>query len=300
MAVPGFQDLMLPILQILKNGNVYTFSEVADELVRGFDLAEDDLRETLPSGRQTKFANRFSWARIYLREAGLIEINERKALRITTEGLQVLTRNPARVDIKFLGQFPKFIEFRQRGKNNERQQEHENVVEQTPEEIFDLEYQNLRRALAKELLAKVKSSSPSFFENLVIDLLVTMGYGGSRNDAAKVGRSGDDGIDGIIKEDKLGLDAIYIQAKKWENSVGRPIVQAFAGSLEGQRARKGILITSSYFTEDAKDYVKRIEKRIVLIDGDQLTQLMIDYGVGVSEKAIYVVKRVDEDYFNQE
>jgi restriction system protein len=222
-------------------------------------------------------------------------------MSITQYGLQVLARHPTRIDIKFLSKFPKFIEFRQRGKNSERIADTEGTIEQTPEEILELGYQNLRRALAKELLEKIKTSSPSFFENLVIDLLVAMGYGGSRNDAAQVvGKPGDEGIDGVIKEDKLGLDAIYIQAKKWENSIGRPVVQAFAGSLEGQRARKGIFITSSYFTEDAKKYVERIEKRIVLVDGDQLTQLMMDYGIGVAEKVTYVVKRIDEDYFNQE
>lgn len=292
---------MLPILQILSDGNEHTFKEISDELIAGFVLTEDDLKELLPSGRQTKFTNRYSWARIYLKEAGLIEISARKTIRLTSEGLQVLGMNIARVDIKFLGRYPKFNEFRQRGKNTQRNREVKEIAEQTPDEILELEYQNLRQALAQELLLNIKASSSRFFERLVIDLLVAMGYGGSINDAAKVvGKPGDDGIDGAINEDKLGLDTIYVQAKKWENSVGRPEVQKFAGSLEGQRARKGIFITSSYFTEDAKEYVRRIEKRIVLIDGEYLTQLMIDYGIGVAEKEVYIVKRVDEDYFNQE
>ena len=213
----------------------------------------------------------------------------------------VLSNPPNRIDIKFLGRFPKFVEFRQRGKNNDRTQEVEETTEQTPLEILELSYQKLRDTLAQQLLSTIKDCSNRFFEELVLDLLVAMGYGGSRKDAAEhLGRSGDDGIDGVIKEDKLGLDSIYIQAKKWENSVGRPVVQAFAGSLEGQRARKGVFITTSYFTEDAKKYVDRIEKRIVLIDGKQLTQLMIDYGIGVSEKQVLVVKDIDEDYFSQD
>jgi restriction system protein len=210
--------------------------------------------------------------------------------------------------MKFLEQFPKYREFR---KNVSSSDEEINELpglsqfvneqsKETPEELLEQSYQSLRRTLAQEVLERVKLSSPYFFEQLVVDLLVAMGYGGSITDAGQaVGKSGDDGIDGIIKEDKLGLDTIYIQAKRWENPVGRPVVQAFAGSLEGQRGKKGILITTSRFSQDAKDYVNRIEKKIVLIDGEQLAQLMMDYNVGVSEKATYVVKKIDEDYFGE-
>jgi len=300
MAVPDFQSIMLPILQVIADKNRYTFREVADALARGFELTEDDLREMLPSGRQTRFSNRFAWARIYLREAGLINIIERKALIITQQGSQVLENPPNRIDIKFLQRFPKFVEFRQRGRNNDKTQEVEEVTEQTPLEILLSSYQKLRDTLAQQLLSTIKDCSDRFFEELVLDLLVAMGYGGSREDAARVGRSGDEGIDGIIKEDRLGLDSIYVQAKKWENPVGRPVVQGFAGSLDGQRARKGVFITTSYFTEEAWRYVRSIEKRIVLIDGKLLTQLMIDYGIGVVEQQVFVVKDINEDYFGQD
>ncbi len=171
----------------------------------------------------------------------------------------------------------------------------------TPSELLESSYQGLRQALADELLERIEKASPRFFERLVVDLLVAMGYGGSRADAGQaVGRSGDDGIDGIIKEDRLGLDFVYVQAKRWDQAVSRPLVQAFAGSLEGQRARKGVFITTSRFTREAEEYVTRIEKRIVLVDGERLAQLMIDHGVGVADVASYHVKRVDLDYFDEE
>ncbi len=300
MAVPDFQTLMLPILRILEDRREYKISEITASIIEWFGLSEDDQKELLPSGRQTRLSNRLAWARIYLDRAGLIEKNERKTIQITPRGLGVIQDNPQRITIRYLTQFPEFNEFR--AANKEQEQHHESRdVDQTPEEILDASYQNLRRELASELLERLRVCSPGFFEYLVIDLLVAMGYGGSRSDAGQaVGKSGDDGIDGIIKEDKLGLDVIYIQAKRWANSVGRPIVQAFAGSLEGQRAKKGILITTSFFTQDAREYVNRIEKKIILIDGETLAQLMIDYDIGVAAKATYVIKKVDEDYFNNE
>lgn len=293
MAVPDFQSLMLPLLKIAGDGREHRLSEAIEALAVQFRLSEDDRRELLPSARQAKFDNRVGWARRYVKKAGLLESTERGKFRITERGLEVLRGNPASIDVKFLMQFPEFVEFRsvkQRGENEE--------ATETPEEALELGYQNLRRNLAEDLLERMKSCSPRFFEKLVVDLLVEMGYGGSRKDAGQaVGQSGDGGIDGIIKEDKLGLDVVYIQAKRWEATVGRPTVQAFAGSLEGQRARKGVLITTSQFSPDAKDYVTRIEKKIVLIDGEQLAQLMIDHGVGVTEVVSYPVKKVDIDYF---
>jgi restriction system protein len=212
-----------------------------------------------------------------------------------------LKKKPGSIDLKFLMQFPEFQKFR----HHRVVQGEELVVEeetgQTPEEILEASYQSFRIRLAQEILAQVKECSPSFFEKLVVDLLVAMGYGGSRKDAGQaIGQSGDEGIDGIIKEDKLGLDVVYVQAKKWGTAVGRPLVQAFAGSLDGQRARKGVMITTSHFSQDAKDYVNRIEKKIVLIDGEQLAQFMIDHEVGVTEVARYVVKRIDLDYIDEE
>jgi restriction system protein len=217
---------------------------------------------------------------------------------ITERGKSVLQNGPLRVDRKFLQQFPEYAAKVNRQETNQVEKEEE--ADQTPLESIEANYQSIRRELARELIERIKSCSPRFFEQLVVDLLVAMGYGGSRSDAGQaVGQSGDGGIDGIIKEDKLGLDVVYIQAKRWEGSVGRPVVQAFAGSIEGRRARKGVLITTSNFTQDAKQYVEMIEKKIVLIDGEELAQLMIDHGVGVTEVASYTIKKMDMDYFGE-
>jgi restriction system protein len=208
-----------------------------------------------------------------------------------------LTSNQG-IDRKFLEQFPEFVQFQSRSSHSEEQTAIQEEPTHTPEEILEASYQNLRNDLSQELIDRVMQCSPRFFEKLVVDLLVAMGYGGSRKDAGQaIGQTGDGGVDGIIKEDRLGLDIVFIQAKRWESTVGRPVVQAFAGSLEGFRARKGVLLTTSTFTKDARDYVERIEKKIVLIDGEQLAQLMIDYGIGVTEVATYSVKKADLDYF---
>ncbi len=301
MAVPGFQELMLPLLRIAGDGDEHSLSELIDTLAVEFGLTDADRNELLPSGRQAKFDNRVGWARTHLGKAGLLESTGRGRFRITDRGIDVLNSNPPEIDIRLLSQFPEFIEFRRLSRSGNRTVEESEGPNQTPEEILESSYQSLRSALAETLLQRIKACSPRFFERLVVDLLVAMGYGGSRKDAGQaVGQSGDGGIDGTIKEDRLGLDVVYIQAKRWEATVGRPIVQAFAGSLEGLRARKGVLITTSQFSQDAKDYVTRIEKKIVLIDGEELTHLMIDHGVGVAEVASYTVKRVDIDYFDEE
>jgi restriction system protein len=294
MAVPDFQALMLPLLKIAGDGGDHRLSDAIEALAVQFRLSEEDRRELLPSGRQAKFDNRVGWARTYLKKAGLLESTERGKFRVAERGRQALGGNPTSIDIRFLRQFPEFVEFQKATKREAEPEE----SGQTPEETLEFAYQSLTRALAQDLLERVRACSPGFFEKLVVDLLVKMGYGGTLKDAGQaVGQSGDGGIDGIIKEDKLGLDVVYIQAKRWEATVGRPTVQAFAGSLEGQRARKGVLITTSQFSPDAKDYVTRIEKKIVLIDGEQLAQLMIDHGVGVTEVVSYPVKKVDIDYF---
>jgi restriction system protein len=301
MAVPGFQELMLPLLQIAGDGQEHSLGEAIDSLALEFGLTDEDRNELLPSGRQAKLDNRVGWARTHLGKARLLESAGRGKFRISDRGIQVLNSNPPEINLSFLLQFPEFVEFRNVSRQSTPREEEQDEPNQTPEEILEASYQNLRRALAQALLERIKVCSPRFFERLVVDLLVAMGYGGSRKDAGQaVGQSGDGGIDGIIKEDRLGLDVVYIQAKRWENSVGRPIVQAFAGSLEGLRARKGVFITTSQFSQDAKDYVTRIEKKIVLIDGEQLTNLMIDHGVGVAEVASYTVKKVDIDYFDEE
>lgn len=300
MAVPDYQSMMLPLLKIASDRQEHSLGEIIETLALQFGLTDADKQEILPSGRQAKFDNRVGWARTYLKKAGLVESTGRAKFRITERGLQVLKGNPVGINNRFLQQFPEFLEFQNVSRQSNRRDEEEVEPDQTPEEILELSYQSLRHDLAQELLERVKNSSPRFFENLVVDLLVAMGYGGSRKDAGQaVGQSGDGGIDGIIKEDKLGLDVVYVQAKRWEGTVGRPVVQAFAGSLEGQRARKGVLLTTSQFSQDARDYVSRIEKKIVLIDGEQLAQLMIDHGIGVAEVASYAVKKADLDYFEE-
>jgi restriction system protein len=245
-----------------------------------------------------------------LRKTKLIEAAGRGRFRITERGLSELRAAPQRIDLRYLKKFPELADFRKRGQQDELDNgdtaagEALAVVEatnQTPREVLEASYQILRRDLAQDLLEQIKKKPPIFFEQLVVDLLVAMGYGGSRKEAGeRVGRSGDGGIDGIIKEDKLGLDYVYIQAKRWDRTVGRPDVQGFAGALDEQKARKGVMISTATFSQDARRYVERIEKKIVLIDGELLTQLMIDYNVGVAEEQTYIVKKVDLDYFGEE
>ncbi len=303
MALPTYEAIMLPLLRLLADGQEHLTNQNVEALATHFSLTDEERRQLLPSGRQTVFLNRVHWATTYLTKAGLIERTGRGRIRITDRGREVLHHNPPRIDDAFLMQFPEFRDFkkRQREPSQPKEPASTTVAHLDPEELLESSYQRLRQALAEELLERIKNAPPPFFEKLVIDLLVAMGYGGSYEDAARaVGRTGDDGIDGIIKQDRLGLDFVYVQAKRWNNPVGRPIVQAFAGSLEGQRAHRGVMITTSTFTDDARDYVTRIEKRIVLIDGNELAHLMIDYGVGVTDVQSYHVKRIDAGYFGEE
>lgn len=307
MTVPDFQSFMLPLLKFTADREEHKQGDAADALSHHFGITESDRKEMLPSGRQTRFDNRIAWAVVYLRKAGFLESPRRGRFKITERGTEILKSNPARINVKFLMEHgnPEFRDFhrpsRQGGDHAEPNHDESNTDLRTPREILEAGYQELRRDLAQELLNRIMNCSPRFFEQLVVDLLVKMGYGGSYKDAGQaVGQSGDGGVDGIIKEDKLGLDAIYIQAKRWDGTVGRPVVQAFAGSLEGHRARKGVLITTSQFSLDAQDYVTRIEKKIVLIDGEELAKLMMDYGIGVAADAIYELKRLDTDYFEEE
>jgi len=302
MAIPDYQSIMLPLLKHLGDGNEHTLRETIDTLANQFALTDEERRELLPSGQQAAFDNRVGWARTYMKKACLLVTTRRACFKITDRGLAVLKRRPKEINIAFLSQFPEFVEFRQRRERPEQAEEQPAAADvQTPEEAMESAFQRLRQELTAEILQAIRNCSPAFFERLVIDLLVKMGYGGTRVDAGQaIGRSGDDGIDGIIKEDRLGLDAVYIQAKRWESSVGRPEIQKFAGALEGQRARKGIFITTSSFSQEARDYVSRISSRIVLIDGDWLGQLMMDYDIGVTTTASYALKRVDSDYFSEE
>jgi len=304
MAVPDFQSLMLPLLQLASDGKERSLRETVPLLAKKLDLREDDISEILPTGRQKRFYGRVSWARTYLQKAGLLNTAERGVFCITQRGLDTLKLNPEKINIKFLEQYPEFIEFH---KNRRVRQNHESKEEvgldndsQTPEEIMADAYQTWRQSLAGEILDKVKSCTPAFFERLVVDVLVKMGYGGSHQDAGRaIGRSGDEGIDGVINEDRLGLDVIYLQAKKWEGTVGRPEIQKFAGALQGKRAKKGIFITTSEFSKEAKDFAANIESKIILIDGEGLAQLMMDYNVGINIVAAYELKRIDSDYFEE-
>ena len=301
MAVPDFQTVMLPLLVLMGDGAEHGLAEVFETLGDRLGLSPEDKKELLPSESDVKFDNRVRWAAFYLRKAGLLERTGRGKIRITERGQQVLKTKPGRIDVKFLKQFSEFLEFQQGTKKAEDVDTASEEAQATPEETLEASYVNLRRTLAEELIDRVKKCPPKFFEKLVVDLLVSMGYGGSRKDAGQaVGQSGDDGIDGIIKEDKLGLDVVYLQAKRWEATVGRPVVQAFAESLEGQRARKGVLITTSQFSQEAKEYVSRIEKKIILIGAEELAQLMIDHGIGVTEVRTYSLRKMDLDYFGEE
>lgn len=306
MAIPDYQTCMLPFLRFLGDRKEHSLRDAEESLGKHFELTAAERAELLPSGQQGIFRNRIGWARTYLKKACLIEAPKRGVFKITERGLKILSANPVRIDGKYLEQFPEFIEFRDSSKTiteikaTSEAAEAVPIATATPEEAIELAYQGLREQLAQELLAVVLSCSPTFFEQLVVDLLVKMGYGGSRRDAGeRIGQSGDGGIDGIIKEDRLGLDAIYIQAKRWQGSVGRPEIQKFVGALQGQRARKGVFITTSSYTADAIDYTSRIDTKVVLIDGKALSALMIDFDVGVSASASYVVKRVDSDYFEE-
>jgi restriction system protein len=267
-----------------------------------FGLTDEERREMLPSGGARLFDNRIGWAKSHIMQAGLLAAPRRAISIITERGRQALRLQPERIDLRILNEYEEYREFRSRRKTTGDEVTDTTELEiqdsQTPEELLENAYLQVRRQIESELLAQIKSSPPDFLERVVVDLVVRMGYGGSRKDAGEaLGRSGDEGIDGIIKEDPLGLDIIYLQAKRWEGSVGRPEIQKFAGALQGQRARKGIFITTSTFTADALEYTSRIETKIILIDGLRLSKLMFDHGVGVATASNYEVKRIDSDYF---
>lgn len=306
MPIPDYQTLMLPLLLLTKDGKEHTLAQAAEAIAQQFSLSEAERNEMLPSGGQLKIFSRIGWSRTYMAKAGLIETVSRGKFRVTPRGLSLLSTNPQKIDVSLLNQYPEFVAFRTgtaptKSNSDTIGEVDLNAAQQTPQELLESSYQTLHRQIADDLLEKISKASPRFFEKLVVDLLVAMGYGGSRKDAGRaIGKSGDDGIDGIIKEDRLGLDAVYVQAKRWKATVGRPDVQSFAGSLEGHRARKGVFITTSQFSGDAKEYVTRIEKKIILIDGEQLANLSIEFGIGVEPITTYKVQRIDADYFEEE
>jgi restriction system protein len=308
MTIPDYQTLMLPILRLAGDGQEHRFRDAVETLAAEFAITDEERAELLPSGTAPLFDNRVGWARTYLKQAGLLQSAKRGVFQITERGRQLLAKHPKEINVELLDQYEDFRHFRSRRRDKSEtsdtsaiSEEPASINDQTPEEAMASAYYKLRKNLEAEVLDQVKAASPAFFERLVIDLLVSMGYGGSRLDAGRaIGRSGDGGIDGIIKEDRLGLDVIYIQAKRWDGTVGRPEIQKFAGALQGQRANKGVLITSSNFSREADDYANVINSKLILIDGQQLARLMVDHNVGVAAAGVYELKKIDSDYFEGE
>ena len=300
MPIPDFQSIMLPLLKYLADQQEHSLRDVVDGLTINFELCEAGKQKLLPSGKQAIFDN-MGWARTYLKKAVLLESAKRGFFQITVRGSKVLKQDPQLIDIKYLNQFPEFIAFKNKTSLEVTPGIVDNGIEvkqKTPQEYLEDAYLEIKQDLAEQIITRIKACSPSFFERLVVQLLVKMGYSGSIKDAGQaVGRRGNGGIDGIIKEDKLGLDVIYIQAKRWEGTVGRPNIQRFVGALHGFQSKKGVFITTSSFSNDAVEYVSKIDNKIVLIDGDRIAQLMLKYSVGVSTVEVYEVKKIDEDFF---
>jgi restriction system protein len=306
MAIPKFQSIMLPLLKFCADGKEHTNREAFDALSQKFGLTEEEQKKLVPSGQQGIMNNRVAWARTHMKMAGLIQNTGRGVFRITKSGQEILQQNPDEINLRFLRTLPDYKNYKavsnkdDNRKPGKTQKEYESDKEEslTPAEQLEEAYQTIRESLSDEILTQWKTSSPMFFEKVVVELLVKMGYGGSRQDAGQaICRTGDEGIDGIIKEDRLGLDIIYIQAKRWETPVSRPEIQKFAGALQGKRAKKGVFITTSRFSDGAKEFVSKIDSKIILIDGEQLAQFMIDFSVGVSTEAVYEIKKLDSDYF---
>lgn len=302
MAVPDFQSFFKPLLEIASDGKEHSMKEARELLASRMNMSADDLKERLPSGTQTKFDNRAAWAKSYFVQAKVLESPRRGFFRITERGTELHKRNYDRIDIKVLNQYQEFVDFHT-VKNDSGQIVTPPDVQsgETPEETLQKAYQSIRDDLSAEMLERIKNNSPQFFERLVVDVMVSLGYGGSRVDAGKsIGQSGDEGIDGIIKEDRLGLDLIYLQAKRWDGTVGRPEIQKFVGALHGKRAKKGVFITTGRFSDEATKYVETIDPKVILIDGRNLAELMIDSGLGTNITGKYEIRRIDSDYFTEE
>ena len=295
---------MLPLLKLAATADILTVRDAKDELADQLGLTEEERTELLPSRAQGTFHNRVAWAKTYLKEAGLLEMIKRGHFKISSLGREILTSKPERIDMKYLNQFQGYREFRS---NNGSRDETvpDSVVhaesndEMTPDDAIVSAETEIHRELSADLLSQIQAESHQFFEKLVLDLMLAMGYGGTGADAGVLTNAGaDEGIDGIINEDRLGLDLIYLQAKRWKDSVGRPEIQKFVGALHGKRARKGVFLTTSTFTREAREYVSTIEPKVVLIDGKKLAQLMISFDVGVSTAKVVKIKRIDIDYFS--
>ncbi len=303
MPVPDFQTVMLPFLKTLSDGEEWLMRDVTEHLAAEFKLSPEERQEMLPSNAQTLISNRVAWAKTHLKNAGLLENPKRGVVKLSARGKSVLAENPLTVNCKFLKQFPSYLEFIGQPQGATSHIVEPTIVEssQTPQELLDTSFATIQKATTEDLLSRLKKCSPFFFEQVVVRLLQAMGYGGFTGDANVTGQSGDGGIDGIIKEDKLGLDIVCLQAKRWEGSVGRPVVQAFVGSMDYIRAKKGVILTTSHFTKEALDFVRLIEgKKVVLIDGHTLTQLMIENNVGVNVVRSYEIKEVSDDFFDED
>jgi restriction system protein len=305
--IPKYEEMMLPLLKYLADGQEHELSEMNNALAEQFKLTDEELRELLPSGRSPVFRNRIGWARTYLKKAGLITSPKRAHYKINDKGIALLKENPTEITSKLLTRYDDFVEFQSVKKDKKESGTSlqsaliKNDTDQTPEESFEYAYQKLHSELAKELLEIVKTCSPDFFEKLVIELLIAMGYGGSRKDAGQaMGKSGDGGIDGIINEDKLGLDIIYLQAKRWDNAVPVKEIRDFTGALASKKAKKGIFITTSNFPKSVYEFVRQVEYKIILIDGERLADLMIEHSIGLSTVNTYHVKTIDTDYFEED
>ena len=307
MAIPDFQSFFYPVLKYSSEHNEISLNEIREFLTQHFSLTEEDKAERVPSGTQTKFDNRINWTKSYFSKAKLIENTKRSHFKITDRGRNFLTNFSDYISINDLKAIREFREFNEGTSLTDEQNTTiaktiPTIETKTPLESLEESYQFIKRELASELLEKIRENSWQFFEDLVIDLMIKMGYGGSRNKAGEsIKRTNDEGIDGIINEDKLGLDVIYLQAKMWkeETSIGRPEIQKFVGALHGQRAKKGVFITTSSFAKTAINYVKSIDPKVILIDGETLTNLMIEHNVGVTPIETYQIKKIDLDYFEQ-
>jgi len=300
MAVPDFQSFFKPLLDLAADGQEHSIQEARNAIAKQMALPETDLNERLPSGTQTKFENRVAWAKSYFIQAKVLEAPRRSVFRITDRGRELLRVGHKRIDIRILNQYPEFLEFH-KGRRGEDTENESEAAKETPEETLQKSYQSIRNDLASQIVQRISQNTPNFSERLVVDLMVAMGYGGSRADAGRsIGGTGDEGIDGVIKEDKLGLDLVYLQAKRWDGTVGRPEVQKFVGALHGKRAKKGVFITTAKFSDDAKRYVEAIDPKVILIDGRTLAELMIDHGLGTTTTVSYDIKRIDSDYFAEE
>jgi len=303
MPIPDFQAVMRPLLEAVQDGAPKTLPEVRDAVCDKFALTDDERREMIASGRQTIIQNRVGWARTYLNKAGLLEIPERGKVQITERGIEALKRGPDRISVSWLKQFPEFEKFHTHrpdlGDNQNKSSPGLTANEAaTPDEQLEAAHKALTEELADELLTTIRRATPAFFERLVVDLMIAMGYGGSRKEAGQATKAtNDDGVDGIIKEDRLGLDVIYLQAKRWSNTVHRPEIDKFIGALTRQRARKGVFITTSDFSQGARECVNALDIKVVLIDGAELARLMIENNLGVTSRQVYEVKDIDGDYF---